>query len=172
MELVLETRSHGLDGIAKAFGTRLITLDVLVKASPEEAAKLKSFNMLKREFFSAPETKSGVLGLTVGTLSGAAAYLAWGLVDSASVPVTCAGLSGLSLYSSWSAMGKESVASVKVRDVIKPPGVPFTRDNPAEIHEIAEAVTEQYQVLFGAMFEIEYFGIKREAQWQNQGALA
>lgn len=167
MDLRMQSRSHAFDRLWKLFGSRLIVLDVWIEASPDEVAKLKDFNMMKRKFFSTSEMKTGAVNIAFGLLMAA---VAWTFYQTIAEPFAymaiAGGLSGLGLLSATQVAGKEGQLVLKVEDTVNCV-VPFTFDNPADLHQLREFIGEQYQGLFGAMYEIEHFGEVHETVWDR-----
>jgi len=168
MELRLHPRSHGLDRIASACGSRLLTLDMWIEASADEVGKLKSFNMMKQEFLTDTELCTGTAALVSSLLFAGATWAScnmseWGFAT------TTGALAAACLWKAKRSMGRVSPLTLKVKDVVNR-RVPFTRDNPQDIHEIAVRAEEKYQHLFGAMYEIEAFGSVREFTWKQEVA--
>jgi len=168
MNLEFRTAPHALDWIAPFFGTRFLELHVRVAASDEEIRKLKSFNMLKRDFYRFEEERSGAIGFLLSSVFAISAYAAWHFSPTMSAVFVLSALSFISFVLSWAVSGKGTTTTIKVSDVVRPAGIPFVRDNPDDIHKIAEEVQAQYQHLFGAMFEIEAFGTTREIIWSKE----
>lgn len=166
MELRLHPRSHMFDGAATWCGSRLLTLDMWIEASADEVSKLKRFNMMKQEFLTDTELCTGTAAAVSTVLFAGASWAAWNMA----APEFAIGAGGLAAGCLWQAkrsMGRTSPLTLKVKDVVNRP-VPFTRDNPADIHEIAVRAEEKYQHLFGAMYEIEAFGSVREFTWKQE----
>ena len=164
-------RAHCLDGLAIFMGTRLIALDVWVDASPSEAEKLKSFNMMKQPFYQISESQCGIGGVVVGLVSGLTACASWMIGFGFFFTAGLAFLSAASLWMTYRGAQRSRLLKLSVKDVVNKK-VPFIRDNPRDIHEIAVEIEGQYQRLFGAMYEIESFGVVREFEWKQQGAIA
>ncbi len=167
MRLRVQDRAHALDWFARLGGSRLLTLDVWVEATADEARKLKRFNMLNQDFFVSTEEASPVCLWPCSVVAGIAAWC---------VGMTTLGF-GLAMSSvalfwmGWRTLGREVALVLKVKDVVNRK-VPFTVDNPAAIHEIALQIDDQYQRLFGAMFEIEHFGVVRDVEWNREEVAA
>lgn len=170
MNLKFKSRPHSLDWIAILQGSRLLTLDVWIEATPDEVGKLKSFNMLKRDFIEVDKPR-GILSIVAFALGALATWYSYAGYDAE--PLVTLGLGLFTAFCGWSMkvnVGKSYKGKIKVADLLANNPVPFTRDNMAEIHEVAVAVQEQYQVLFGAMFEIEHYQVSREAVWREEVA--
>lgn len=145
----------------------MIELDVWLDVSADEEAKLKRFNMMKREFLAVGETKTGAGALAFAAIAGLAGWAAWHLADTWVPSAALLASSCVGMWLGTKQMGAEGTLSLKVKDFVNKP-VPFTRDNPSDIHEIANKAEEQYDHLFGAMFEIESLGNIREFTWKKE----
>lgn len=170
MNLVYRSRLHRFDWFACRRGTRLFTLDVWIDATPEEIAKLKEFNMLKRDFIEVSQPR-GLFSLGAFVASSLTTWFAYGVVGAEPSTVFALGLVSLLFgMSAKSKLGTSTKGRIKVADLLRGRPVPFTHDNMAEIHEVVVSVREQYQSLFGAMVEIEHFEIARDAVWREEVA--
>lgn len=166
MELNYKTRPHSLDWLAIMQGTRWFTLDVWIDATPDEIAKLRSFNMLKLHFIDAPKPRgfAPAIGFVLSALA------TWFATYNFEAPVILC-LFAVTAICAWLAkisIGKTTKGSIKVSDLLHSRPVPFTRDNMADIHAVVLSVDESYQRLFGGMFEIEHYQVKREAVWREE----
>ncbi len=168
MRLCYRHRPHRFDWLASMQGTRLLVLDVWIDATPDEVGKMKSFNMLKQDFIETNKPR-GMASIVTTVIGALGTWYAWYNFE----PMTIAIWAGITAFSLWSMkvnVGKSTRGMVKVAQLLASTPLPFTRDNAADIHQVVTAVEERYQILFGAMFEIEHFEVTREATWREEVA--
>lgn len=163
MRLRVQERAHSLDWLARCCGSRLLTLDVWVEASTNEAQKLKSFNMMNQDFYVSTEDDTPMLLWPSSLVAGVGAW--W--VGMAPLGYALAASSVFLFWLGWRSLGRVVALKIKVKDVVNHK-VPFTCDNPASIHEIVLQIGDQYERIFGAVYEIEHFGIVRDVEWSKE----
>lgn len=171
MRLRYCTRAHPADWLARAQGSRLLVLDVWIDASPDEIAKLRSFNMLRQDFIegSAP---CGVSSAVLFVIGAGSSWVAWSVEAEIAVMIGIALATVLFGWLAWRNLGKTKKTMIRVADLIGSAPVPFTRDNMAAIHDVVVAIDDRYQSLFGAMYEIEAYEVTRDAVWREREAMA